>query len=144
MAYRAVRRLEREEGRGLLASQEFLCKRGRHCSHMNTRSRDIAQSTLTFSSACDTQLHCQLHTRVRAPHGPGDSSIHTSRLCITELAIWAASSHIQYDFLLETGMSDFLFHHLHLHLYLYLYMYLLLYLHLNLYPYINICIHVKI
>ena len=41
---------------------------GRHCSHMNTWRCGIAQLTLTFSSACDTQLHCQLHRRVLAPH----------------------------------------------------------------------------
>ena len=136
MAYRVVGRLEREEGGGLLASQvlEFLCRRGRRCSHMNTWRCDIAQSTLTFSSACETQLHCQLHRRVPAPHGPGDSSIHTLLLCITELAIWAASSHIKNDFPLEIGMSDLLFHHLHLHVYLYLYPYLLLCLHQSLSP----------
>ena len=127
-----------------MASQvlEFLCRRGSHCSHMNTWRCDIAQSTLTFSSACDTQLHCQLHRLVRAPHAPGDSSIHTLLLCIPELAIWAASCHIKNHFPLEIGMSNLLFHHLHLHLYLYLYPYLLLCLHQNLSPNKNQNLHI--
>ena len=89
MACRVVGRLEREEGGGQSASQvlELLCRRGRQCSHMNTWSCDIAQLMLTFSSARETQLRCQLHRQDRAQHGPRDSSIHTLRLCITELAI---------------------------------------------------------
>ena len=65
---------------------------------------------------------------------PATVRYHTLRLCITELAIWAVSCHIQYDFPLEMGISDLLFHHLHQHLYLYLYLYLLLCLHRNLSP----------
>ena len=84
-------------GGGRLAWQvlEFLCRRGRQGAHTNTWRCDIAQLTLTFSSACETQLHCQLRRRVRAPHGHRDSSIHTLLLCISELAIWAVSCHIQ-------------------------------------------------
>ena len=46
-------------------------------------------------------------------------------LCNTELVIWAACCHIQYDFLYEMGISESLLHHLHQHLSLYLYLYLL-------------------
>ena len=90
----------------------FFADAGRHCSHMNIWRCDIAQLTVTFSSACETQLHCQLHRRVPAPHGPGNSSIHTLLLCITELAIWAVSCHIKYDyFFLEIGITNLPFHH---------------------------------
>ena len=58
MPCRVVGRLEREEGGGRFASQvpEFLYRRRRWCGHMNTRSRDIAQLMLTFSSAREAQL----------------------------------------------------------------------------------------
>ena len=89
MAWRVVGRLEREEGGGQSAWQvlEFLCRRGRQFDHMNTRSRDIAQLMLTFSSSREAQLICHLHRQDRAPHGPLDSSTHSARPCITELAI---------------------------------------------------------
>ena len=53
-------------------------------------------------------------------------------LCNTELVIWAACCHIQYDFLYEMGISESLLHHLHQHLSLHLYLYLCLYLFLSL------------
>ena len=42
--------------------------------------------------------------------------MHTVRLCNTELVIWAAFCHIQYDFPLEIGISDVLLHHLDIRL----------------------------
>ena len=58
MPCRVVGRLEREEGGEQSEWQvlEFLCRRGRQLDHMNTRSRDIAQLMLTFSSAREAQL----------------------------------------------------------------------------------------
>ena len=88
MACRVVGRLDREKGGGRFASQipEFLYRRRRWCGYMNTRSRDIAQLMLTFSSARETQLRCQLHRQDRAPHDPATVR-YILYVCITELAI---------------------------------------------------------
>ena len=106
MAYRVVGRLEREEGGEQSAWQvlEFLCRRGRQLDHMNTRSRDIAHLMLTFSPAREAQLLRKLQRRVR-----GSRPRQFDTLCNTELVIWAACCHMQYDFLYEMGISESLF-----------------------------------
>ena len=85
------------------------------CGHMNTRSRDIAQLMLTFSSSCDAQLCCQLHRRVRAPHDP--ATVRYTLCASASLNLrFAASCHIQHDFPLEIGISELPLHHLHIRL----------------------------
>ena len=107
MAYRVVGRLEREEGGEQSAWQvlEFLCRRGRQLDHMNTWSCDIAHLMLTFSPVREAQLLSQVAKT-------GSRATRTDRqfdtLCNTELVIWAACCHIQYDFLYEPPTPTFI------------------------------------
>ena len=97
--------------------------RGKGSNHLtNTRSRDIAQLMLAFSSAREAQLLRKLHRRVRG-HTDPSTVRHSVRPC-----------HIQYDFLHELGIPELLFHHLHQHFSLYLCLYLYLYQYLRLFP----------